>query len=239
MRRPGVLLGVLGVIVVTVLWFLFFLSPRNDDIEQAEQALASAQDQEQILRTQIANLEDISEQQFSYQVAIQEMEASIPIDPELDAFIEDLTFLAERSGVDLVAVAANPPAPVIAEDAADFFEVEVTLALEGQFFELLGFLYGLEEMERLVRVDNMALNPSAVPEAETTTTTTTTAAPGDTTSTSSTTTTTIVDDERLRPEPGLLSINLTATLFTRTPIVAPTPDTTVATTQPPQEEEGS
>ncbi len=87
-----------------------------------------------------------------------------------------------------------------------------------------------------MRVDTLSLNPIAIPEETTTTTTTTTLAPGETTtSTTSSTTTTTLPEARLRPEPGLLAVNFTATLFTRTPVAVPAlevPDTT----QPPPEE---
>ncbi len=221
MKRSTVLLVILGLLAVTAGWWMFVIGPRNDAISMAEDQLFTAEQQANQLRVRIQQLNDIKDQEISYLFAIGEMETSIPTEPEFDTFLEDLTFLAERVGVDIIALSATPPALSGAEEAAALFEIDLNLSLEGQFFEVLGFLFGLEEMERLIRVDTLALNPIVV--AEEVTTTTTTAAPDDSsttsTSTSSTTTTTI--DVRSRPEPGLLSINLTASLFTRTPIAVP------------------
>lgn len=214
------MLIVLGLLAVTAGWWLFVIGPRNDSIAMAEDQLFTAEQQANQLRVRIQQLNDIKDQEISYLFAIGEMESSIPDEPEFDTFLEDLTFLAERVGVDLIALSASPPARRGTDEDAVLFEIDLNLSLEGQFFEVLGFLFGLEEMERLIRVDTLAMNPIVVAEEETTTTT---AAPDDSTttstSTSSTTTTTI--DVRTRPEPGLLSINLTASLFTRTPVAVP------------------
>ncbi len=239
MRRPGVLLGILGFVLVTAVWWLFIIGPRNSAIDTAEDRLFDAEQQQSLLRTRIAQLNAIADQELTYTVAIGDMETSIPTEPQFDAFLEDLTFLAERTGVDLIAITANPPAATTAEGVLDgLFEIDVNVSVEGQFFEILGLLYGLEDMERLVRVDTLSLNPIAIPEETTTTTTTTTLAPGATTSstTSSTTTTTLLE-ERLRPEPGLLAVNLTATLFTRTPVAVPALEVPTTTEPPPEEEE--
>lgn len=211
------LLVVLGVIVTTAVWWLLFIGPRNDAIADADSQRDFAENEARVLTSQIARLNAIKDQEISYLFAIGEMETSIPTEPEFDAFIEDLTFLAERSGVDIIAVTANPPQDTDVEDAANLFEIRVNLSLEGQFFEILGLLYGLEELERLVRVDSIDINPITIVDS---TTTTTTAAPDSSTSSTSSTTTT-TEDPRLRPTPGELSVSLSATLFTRMPVAAP------------------
>ena len=237
MRRATILLVVLAVLAVTAGWWLFVIGPRNEAITSAEDRLFTEEQRGQQLRVRIQQLNDIKDQEISYLFAIGEMESSIPEDPEFDIFLEDLTFLAERSGVDLIAVSANPPIAT-AGDGARLFEIELNLTLEGQFFEILGFLFGLEEQERLIRVDMVSLNPIGTPDdVDVTTTTTTTEAPdGSTTSSTSSTTTTTTLDVRARPEPGLLSLNLTAKLFTRTPVVAPV--VLIGDVEPPDGGEG-
>jgi hypothetical protein len=47
-------------------------------------------------------------------------------------------------------------------DDTELRQITVSVQIEGQFFEILGFLFGLSDMERLVRVDAVALASSAV-----------------------------------------------------------------------------
>ena len=110
------------------------------------------------------------------------------------------------------------------------------MILEGEYFEVLGFLFGLDDMERIVVVESIAITASGggggdeeIPDETTTTTvpattTTTTVAGATTSSTSSTTTTTTTT---LPPttttipaiEENLLSVSITVKLFTRTPLL--------------------
>ena len=222
MRRSTVFLLILGVLVVTAAWWLFIIGPRNTAISSAEDQLFTAEQQGNQLRQRISRLNEIKDQEISYLFALGEMESSIPSEPEFDTFLEDLTFLAERAGVELTSVSASPPVINDTEGEARLFEIQLSLAMEGQFFEILGFLFGLEEMERLIRVDAVSLNPVEAEEEETESTTTTTLDPdASTSSTTSSSTTSTTLDARARPEPGLLSLDMTATLFTRTPILVP------------------
>ena len=159
MRRSAIALLVLALLAVTALWWFLFISPRNSKIDTAERELEAAQAQDATLRTQIASLEAILENEVSYIFAIGDMETSIPVSPEADVFIEDVTFLAEQTGVTLKSLSMSPPIEATATDALLGFEIAVLISVEGEYFELLGFLYGLEAMERLVRVDTLNLTP--------------------------------------------------------------------------------
>jgi hypothetical protein len=52
------------------------------------------------------------------------------------------------------------PSPPAGQPEQAFQEVSVGIDVEGQFFEILGLLYGLSDMERLVRVDGLSLSPT-------------------------------------------------------------------------------
>ena len=228
MRRSVVVLGVIGALVVTALWWLLIIGPRNSEIDDVEQQIDAAITREATLRTQLSQLGAIRDLEVSYLAAIGEMESAIPPSPEIDAFIEDVNFLAQQTGVTLSALALSPPAETPENPA---FEIRAAMSVMGEYFEILGFLYGLEAMERIVRVDTLSLQPIEVePEpppqpdgevdedGEETTTTTEPEEPQ--------------DPSRARPSPSFLQMGLTATLFTRTPVVVVVPDTI-----PPEGEE--
>jgi len=197
-----VVVAVLALVLVTVIWWLMFFSPKRDAIDAARAQQETAALREQTLRTRIAQLGEIKDNELSYLFAIGQMESSIPATPQADAFIEDITFLAETTGVDLSSISLTPP---LADPVTGGFEVPVSLIIEGEYFEVLGFLYGVEALDRLVRVDSIGLNPVptvAAPIEE--------AVEGDDD-------TDDVAAPRVRPNADLLGVDITMRIFTRSP----------------------
>ena len=156
MRRVG-LLVTLAVLVVTGLWWMFLISPKNGDIAGLEQQLFGAVDAEQRLRVQINELETIRQAEVEYLAGLGRLDALIPARPLLEEFIEQIYELTTETGVELQTLAPSVPSSL---DDSDLREVAVSVQIEGKFFELLGFLFGLSDMERLVRVDAISVSSS-------------------------------------------------------------------------------
>ncbi len=154
MRRVG-LLVTLAVLMVTGLWWMFLISPKNADIADLEQELFGAIDTEQRLRVQINELEIIRQAEVEYLAGLGRLDALIPQRPLLEEFIEQIYELTTETGVELQTLAPSFPS---APGESDLREVAVSVQIEGEFFELLGFLFGLNDMERLVRVDAISVS---------------------------------------------------------------------------------
>ena len=155
MRRVGLIL-VLLTLLVTGVWWLFLISPRNARITDYQQQLNAAVDTESRLRVQIQQLQDIGDHEVEYQAALGQLNALIPDRPLLDEAIEQLYTLAGDTGVDLQTL--SPSVPAATADGSELRQIDVSVQVEGQFFELLGFLFGLNDMDRLVRVDGISLS---------------------------------------------------------------------------------
>ncbi len=199
MKRTGLILGVLAVLLITALWWFFVISPTNTRIADAQDQQQSAEDNEVLLRTQLSRLKKIQENELTYRSAIGALDAAIPPTPQMPALIDTLAELAEDSGVEWESGTYGNPVEVEDED---YFEIPVNLTVKGQFFEILGYLYGIADLERIVRIDAVTLSPTedddgftienvsisavtfttgnvVLPEPEETTETTTTTTPGD------------------------------------------------------------
>jgi Tfp pilus assembly protein PilO len=157
MRRVG-LLAVLAILFITAAWWMFLISPRNGQIADQKDDLVVAQDTENRLRVQIRQLQEIRDREVEYRAALGELEALIPERPLLDEFIEEIFALTNETGVDLQTLA--PSLPSATEEGSELREIVISAQIEGEFFEVLGFLFGLNEMERLVRVDGIAVSSS-------------------------------------------------------------------------------
>ncbi len=157
MRRPVVLGVVVGGLLVTLLWFLFIVQPRRSEVDDLRSQRDAAVLEVERLQGEKAQLLEIQENELSYMTASAALEGLIPPTPDLPTFIEDVTLLAVDSSVELLSLSPSLPA---AEPFAEFATVDVLMEVEGQFFEVLGFLYGLADMARLVRVEGVTLTPA-------------------------------------------------------------------------------
>lgn len=157
MKRTGLILGVLGVLLVTALWWFLIISPMNTKTADTKDQLQSAEDNEVLLRTQLARLKKIQENELTYRSAIGALDAAIPPTPQMPALIDALTELANDSGVEWESGTYGNPVEVEDED---YFLIPVNLTVRGQFFEVLGYLYGIADLERIVRIDAVTLSPT-------------------------------------------------------------------------------
>ena len=164
MRRLSIFI-VFAVLLATVGWWMFLIGPRNSRIASLEDDRFVAVDTEQRLRVQIRLLQDIRDREVEYIAAVGRLNALIPDRPRLEEFIEQVYALAGDTGVDLQSL--SPSVPVAATDGSDLRQIAVSAQIEGEFFEILGFLFGLSDMERLVRVDGVALSSSTTEDGST------------------------------------------------------------------------
>lgn len=158
MRRISLIL-VLAILLVTVGWWFLLISPRNEKIGDLQNQYTAALDSEQRLRVQIRQLQDIRDREVEYVSAVGRLDALIPERPHLEEFIEQVHALALSTGVELQTLTPSLPEVVSAE--TELRHITVSVQIEGQFFEILGFLFGLSDMERLVRVDAVSLASSS------------------------------------------------------------------------------
>lgn len=156
MRR--VLIGVLVAVLITALWYFFVASPINERKAVAQTDLETAQTEEFTLRTTLSRLKKIEENQLEYATAIGQLETAIPATPRLAELIDDLNFLADENGLDWKSSSYALPTLIA---GTDLYEIGVSVQVQGQFFELLGYLYGIADLDRIVRVDSVALQSSS------------------------------------------------------------------------------
>ncbi len=156
MKRSVLILGLIGAVLLGVVWWLFLASPQRDDVTEFRNQRETLEIEESTLRTERSQLLEIRDNELTYLAVGATLERLIPETPELATFIDDMNLLAEDAGVVLLAISPGLPTP---DPTGTFQEVAVSLDVEGQFFEVLGFLFGVSDMERLVRVDSVSFNP--------------------------------------------------------------------------------
>ncbi|MFQ5966288.1 MAG: type 4a pilus biogenesis protein PilO [Acidimicrobiia bacterium] len=157
MNRTAILIGALAVILVTGLWYVVFLSSVNDDIASAQDELSEAQNEELRLESQLKRLQRIQENQLLYVEALGTVETAVPPTPQEAALLDALTVLETESGVVLEGVTLSFPQDIEGED---YSVIPMSMVIEGQYFEVLGFVYGLEDLDRIVVIKNVTISTS-------------------------------------------------------------------------------
>ena len=156
-RRAPLILAVLGVLLVTFAWWAFLISPRNSQISDIDREKQAAVDTESRLRAQIVQLQEIRDREVEYLAAMRRLDSLIPERPLLEEFIEQIDQLALDTGVDLKTLSPSLPTPLV---ESELREILVSMQIDGRFFEVVGFLFGLNDMERLARVDAISVSSS-------------------------------------------------------------------------------
>lgn len=160
MRRV-LLFGLLIAILLAVGWYFLLISPIQTEIADNEAELDSLRQQELILQTELNRLRRIKDAELQYTTAVSELNTAIPPTPELGSLIDQLEILAEASGVGWRNASYTDPGD---ESDTGVREIGVNVSVSGQYFQILGYLYGIADLDRLVRVDGLNISASESPE---------------------------------------------------------------------------
>lgn len=160
--RRALLIAIPLMLLVGAAFYFLLWGPIGEDIAVQEQELATLKTQENALSQRLRELNRVNERLPEYDRANANMLLSIPELPQIDGLTDELSVLADRANVEWEAVSFSTPGEL---SDSGVREVALAMTVRGQYFEVLGYLYGLAEMDRLVRVDAIDVSPAL--EAET------------------------------------------------------------------------
>lgn len=149
---------IIGLVLITAAWWFLFMAPKNSAIGEANDEIDAILTERTFLEDRRNELQRLRENEGAYQLGILELENSIPTFPDEASLIELLNDHAETAGVELFSLTPSPPGAVSGIDGLQ--QINMTMTIEGQYFEVLAFLAALEAEERLIRVDSVSLSSS-------------------------------------------------------------------------------
>lgn len=160
-RRVYIFL-LIGLVLITLAWWFLFMAPKNRAIGEANDEIDAILTERTFLEDRRDELQRLRENEGAYQLGILELENSIPTFPDEAALIELIHDHADASGVMLFSLNPVPPSVVAGIDGLQ--QINMSMTIEGQYFEVLAFLAALEAEERLIRVDSVSLSSSLDPD---------------------------------------------------------------------------
>jgi len=151
------LVGLLFVVLIGVLYFVFFYADLDQQITSAQQRhgaltgeLSRAQESKE------AYQKDLDEKTRREQLSLQQKKI-LPDDPEMPAFLQALQNTATISGAELTSWS---PADEIPQEF--YARVPMKLTLKGKFHQIAKFVYTVGQLDRIINIENIQLkNPKA------------------------------------------------------------------------------
>ncbi len=156
--RRGLILGILGAFIITAAWWFLFMSGKSTEINDLNDQTATAQIEQSTLESRRTELQALAASEGDYLLGLSQIQNSLPTFPDGAALIEDINNIAVETGVDLLALSPNPP--VASTSVPGLFEISTTINFEAPYFKVLSVLFAIEDLERLVRVDQISIDSS-------------------------------------------------------------------------------
>lgn len=166
MTRAAMLLIALAALALVVLSFLFLIKPKSDEVTELREEAETVRAEQSQVRSQIAALEDIRSNSPSFEAELAAISAIVPDNPALPSTLRQLQMAADASGVTLVSVAPTAPSSAEVADIPELSLINLTLNLEGGYFQVVDFLRRVEDPQitaRGILVADVGMNPAEYP----------------------------------------------------------------------------
>lgn len=158
MTRKIALIAVGACVALFAAWFVFLWGPQGGklaDAQEREDIAASTNSELQLRRDRlVAAQADVP----ALQAKVETLRVAIPDSPNLAQFILDANDAASASGVDFLSISPAPPAA--SAEAGVPASVNLSISVDGGYFQVLDYLNRLDAMDRIVVVDTLGLSPT-------------------------------------------------------------------------------
>lgn len=144
MNRQTLLLGLLAVVLIVALWWVFLLSPKRAELTEVEAEIDAALTQQATLQARIRTLQEVRNDAPQLEADLVATETIIPTEPALPSAIRMLAQSADDSGVSLVSITPGRPSQV-ANGPEGLAQIGLAVAMDGSYFQIVDFLRRIED----------------------------------------------------------------------------------------------
>lgn len=152
-RRNVLALGAVGLVVLAGGFYLLLLAPLLENLDQQAEAREERQARLQDLEEDVARLEEVRRNSPELQRQLLELNKRVPDQPEFDTLVVQIADVADAAEVTQTRVERGDPVPP--EGGGDFTVQPITMSFEGTYEELQAFLTRVDDLVRLVAVNEV------------------------------------------------------------------------------------
>jgi len=147
----------LAVLMVPIVSYFVIFKPQSANIDQAKSEIVHKREMLDSLRLETSRNEDLMEANESIKIRIDEMEALLPSNKEIDLVVRQVSSLAVNAGLSPPTLKSSKPVA-----AARFREQPLVMSTDGSFEGFYDFLLAIEQLPRITRIVDMTLKDSSL-----------------------------------------------------------------------------
>lgn len=163
-RRNVFILTALGLVVILAAYWFLLLSPLRGKIADTNSQIASEQTKLAENQARLAQMEQTRAEGKQNQGRLIELSKMVPQTPELPSLLLQIQDLATEAGIDFLTITPEQPT-----DLGSFLVINLTLEMEGRYFDVNDFLYRAEQMAagpgRILAPKQVELSLAGTPES--------------------------------------------------------------------------
>lgn len=152
MKQRSFVVGAVAAVLVVVLWWMFVFSGMRSEASDVDDDIDAARQERSSLEAQLRQLEELEANSAETEAVLTELRDMLPQVPDLATFIEQANLLGQSAGVNWVSVSPSPPI-----QQGSVAVTQMSIEVEGGYFQVLEYLRQLEDLQRLVVVDGVSL----------------------------------------------------------------------------------
>jgi type IV pilus assembly protein PilO len=156
MKSRTIMVSVLAAVAIIVVWWMFLYSPARSDASKVNDDVNTAKEESRSLETQVKQVHDLERHAPEIKAQVERLRDAVPQQPELASFIDQANQIATDAGVDWASI--SPTDPSTATNAG---EIQLQITVNGGYYEVLDYLNRLDNLPRLVVVDQISVTAAA------------------------------------------------------------------------------
>ena len=154
--RSRVILAIVGVVLVSLVLYFFFVSPQRKELASVRLDIDNARILTTQLQVELQRLQELQANAPELEAELAKIRQYVPLRPELANFIFQVQAAANAAGLDFVNITPELPKPP--PEGAALAQVKSQIGATGGYFALQDFLRRLYSLDRALRVDNFGIN---------------------------------------------------------------------------------
>jgi Tfp pilus assembly protein PilO len=147
-------------LVLALLMIMFLVLPKMHQVSAAKTTLAEAAAQQSLLLSQLKALQDAKDDEGKNQAIIDNVAGQLPPTVDEPGLLLLLANAASRATLPLTQFTPGTPA---LNSTTGLSEIPVTFAVTGTYFSLAQFLFNLETLPRVAKVQTVTITSAAEP----------------------------------------------------------------------------
>ncbi len=146
---------IVAVVAMVALMYYFAIRPRQSELGEVRADVATEENRTQELQSELSRLQGLQENAPELEAELSKFRELIPEDDQVANFIFQVQEAANQAGVGFVEITPELPKPP--PEGAQVAEVRSLIGAKGGYFAVQDFFRRLYDLDRALRVDNLAM----------------------------------------------------------------------------------